>query len=200
VADGWLSECGPLVLQADFSTVELGFNRSCVRPRDVACLTPRPVCCSEGQAHIGSERYDARAPGLGVLALNFEVRVAYSVGRSPYPGLSAMPFPVRRSGSRHSVLLLFCRHRPDHSSHLVGQRQRRHHSGLARDQIGQPEIGAANLAHNPSDHAHGADNQQLADVALPHLADGPEPGLAAGGSLSWHCLTSALKGANRVIC
>jgi hypothetical protein len=31
----------PPVLQADFSTVGLGFNWSCVRPRDVACLTPR---------------------------------------------------------------------------------------------------------------------------------------------------------------
>lgn len=31
----------PPVLQADFSTVGLGLNRSCVRPHDVACLTPR---------------------------------------------------------------------------------------------------------------------------------------------------------------
>ena len=31
----------PQVLQADFSTFLLGFNRSCVRPLNVAFVTPR---------------------------------------------------------------------------------------------------------------------------------------------------------------
>lgn len=83
-------------------------------------------------------------------------------------------------------MLLFGRHRPDHAGHLVGQRHGCHHPRLARDQLGQPAIGATALAHDPSDHTHCADDQKSADVALSHLADRAQPDLAPGGSLSGH--------------
>ncbi|WP_306006865.1 IS3 family transposase, partial [Aquicoccus porphyridii] len=88
------------------------------------------------------------------------------------PGLAAKPLPcLFRSGSRHSVILLFRCHRPNHAGHLVCQCHCRHHPWFARNQVGEPAIGAAALAHDPADHAHCADNQEFADVALPHLAD-----------------------------
>lgn len=37
--------------------------------------------------------------------------------------------------------------------------------------VGQPSVGTAAAAHNPADYAPGHDDQQLGDVALPHLAD-----------------------------
>ena len=128
---------------------------------------------------LGSEN-NARAPGQRFPVSNIEVRVAYSVCLSPCPG------PAAYLGLRHSIVLTFQRHGPNHPSHLVGQGDCGNHTGLAGYKAGKPPIGAAATAHDPADHAHGPDDQQFTDVALTHLADSAKAGLAAGRVLSWH--------------
>ena len=86
-------------------------------------------------------------------------------------------------GSRHSVILLFCCKRPDHSRHLIRQCNGRDHLRLAYHKRCQPTVRAATLADNPTDHAHGAHDQQATDVGLAHLADRAQPGLAASRPL-----------------
>lgn len=88
--------------------------------------------------------------------------------------------------SRHSIIFLLCRHIPDHAGHLVRQRNGCNHLRFARHECGQPAVLAAALADHPADHAHGANDQEPTDIGLAHFADRPQPGLAAGGPLSWH--------------
>jgi hypothetical protein len=68
-----------------------GFDRTCVRPHDVAFdhATGRYAVRKAGFTSV-QRAASARAPGLNVPALNFEVRIAYSSSIT-HPGLAAMP-------------------------------------------------------------------------------------------------------------
>ena len=58
-----------------------------------------------------------------------------------------------------------------------------HHARLARNETCQTPIGAAAAAYDLSDHTHRPDDQQLANIALSHLADRAEaPGITVYGA------------------
>lgn len=108
------------------------------------------------------------------------------VDRSPRPCGQDVPSPAHGLGSRHPIIFLPRRHGPDHSRHLVRQRDRCNHLRLARDEVREPAVRAPPLANHPADHAHGPDDEQSPDIDLAHFADGAELGLAARGSLARH--------------
>lgn len=45
------------------------------------------------------------------------------------------------------------------------------HSRLAIEHMAEPVVGQGAFADDPSDPAHRADDQQRADIGLPHFAD-----------------------------
>jgi hypothetical protein len=84
--------CGcPLFGKHDLRFFGGVFDRTCVRPLSVAFddATGRYAVRKAGFTSV-QRAASARAPGLNVPALNFEVRVAYSSSIA-HPGLAAMP-------------------------------------------------------------------------------------------------------------
>ena len=117
-----------------------------------------------------------------------ELRSPYRVllvDRSPWPCGHVVPFSFLGIRSRHSIILLLCRKRPDHPRHFVRQGNGGDHLRLACHQCGQPAVCTAASANHPADYAHGANDQQSSDVGLPHFADRSQSGLSARRPLSW---------------
>jgi len=90
--------CGcPLFGKRNLRSFGRVFDRTCVRPLNVAFddATGRYAVRKTGFTSV-QRAASARAPGLNVPALNFEVRVAYSSSIAR-PGLAALsclrPFP-----------------------------------------------------------------------------------------------------------
>ena len=97
-ASGRSAVCGcPLFGKRNLRFVGGVFDRTCVRPLSVALddTTGRSAVRKAGFTSV-QRAACARAPGLNLPALNFEVRVAYSSSIA-HPGLSAMPcrYPCR---------------------------------------------------------------------------------------------------------
>ena len=152
----------PPVWQALSSMFRRVFDRTCVRPLSVALhdATGRYAVRKAGLTSV-QRAASARAPGLNVPALNFEVRVAYSSSIA-HPGLAAMrcpcPFGFR---SRHSIILASGCHRPDHTRHLVRERHGRDHLWFAHHERGQPTVWATTLPDHPADDAHAVPGRRM---------------------------------------
>lgn len=108
------------------------FDRTCVRPHDVASMTPRAGMLF---GRLGSHRF-RELPALEprsecpCLELQSPYRLLL-VDRSPRPCGHAVPSPMTGFGSRHPVILLLRRHGPDRPRHLVRQRDGRDHLQIA---------------------------------------------------------------------
>lgn len=157
------------------------FYRSCVGPLDVARLaTGRDVVRRTGSTSV-QRAWLARAPGLVYPILNIEVLSASFRQSIVSPGLNAAgitPLPFERgSGSRHSVILLPYHHGPYDARHLIGQRDGGNHSRFPAEHMPEPVVGKDALMDDPSNNAHGSDNQQPANIGLSHLADTTKAGL-----------------------
>ena len=96
-----------------------------------------------------------------------------SLPSSHKPGVVAA-FCLSGHSDFSSAYFTFCQHCPDAPGHLVCQSNRNKHARLSGEHACQSRSLSRGLARRPTYSSHRPDDQQSADIALPHLRGSTE--------------------------